>query len=62
MSEGIGLHCGSPALLGVKCLGKMECKLLAKRFKLESRSKSDSLDLRPLADPERVGLYLGVMT
>ncbi len=40
----------------------MECKLLAKRFKLKSRSKSDSLDLRPLADPERVGLCLGVMT
>ena len=40
----------------------MECKLLAKRFKSESRSKSDILDLRPLADPERVGLYLGVMT
>jgi hypothetical protein len=40
----------------------MERKLLAKRFKLESRSKSDSLDLRPLADPECVGLYLGVTT
>ncbi len=33
---------GSPALLGVKRLGKMERKLLAKRFKLKSLSKSDN--------------------
>ena len=41
MIEGTASIAGSPALLGVKRLGKMERKRLAKRFKLKSLSKND---------------------